>query len=61
VQDLFDEGERAEIDFVNGTVTNLDRGKSLPGRTLPAQLLRIVDAGGIFPLLEREGYIAPRA
>jgi 3-isopropylmalate/(R)-2-methylmalate dehydratase small subunit len=61
VQDLFEEGETAEVDFDTGTVTNTDRGKSLPGRTIPPQLLKIVEAGGIFPLLEREGAIAPRA
>jgi 3-isopropylmalate/(R)-2-methylmalate dehydratase small subunit len=60
VQDLFEEGESAEVDFVEGTVRNLDSGKSLPGRTIPPQLLKIVDAGGIFPLLEREGFIAPK-
>ena len=60
VQDLFDEGDVGEIDFASGSVTNLARGKSLPGRTIPAELLRIVEAGGIFPLLEREGLIAPR-
>ena len=61
VEDLFEEGETAEVDFASGTVTNTDRGKSLPGRTIPPQLLKIVEAGGIFPLLEKEGYIAPRA
>jgi hypothetical protein len=28
--------------------------------TIPSELLRIVDADGIFPLLEKEGLIAPR-
>ena len=60
VPDLFDEGDVGELDFASGSVTNLARGKSLPGRTIPAELLRIVEAGGIFPLLEREGLIAPR-
>jgi 3-isopropylmalate/(R)-2-methylmalate dehydratase small subunit len=60
VQDLFDEGDVAEIDFASGSVTNPSRGRSLPGRTIPGELLRIVEAGGIFPLLEREGLIAPR-
>jgi 3-isopropylmalate/(R)-2-methylmalate dehydratase small subunit len=60
VQDLFEEGDQAEIDFASGSVTNKSRGTSLPGRTIPGELLRIVEAGGIFPLLEREGLIAPR-
>jgi 3-isopropylmalate/(R)-2-methylmalate dehydratase small subunit len=60
VHDLFDEGDTAEVDFETGAVTNVVTRKSLMGRTIPGQLLKIVDAGGIFPLLEREGYIAPR-
>ncbi|MES2564652.1 MAG: hypothetical protein V4637_18300 [Pseudomonadota bacterium] len=61
VQALFEEGQTAQVDFVNGSVTNIDTGLSLPARTIPPELLRIIDAGGIFPLLEREGCIAPRA
>ena len=61
VQEIFEEGDTAEVDFDTGTVTNITQGKSLPGRTIPPQLLKIVDAGGIFPLLESEGYIAPKA
>jgi 3-isopropylmalate/(R)-2-methylmalate dehydratase small subunit len=58
--DLFEEGDEALVDFDAGVVTNVTRGKSLEGRTIPPQLLKIVDAGGIFALLEREGCIAPR-
>ena len=60
VQALFEEGETAEVDFDSGLVKNLTTGKSLTGRTIPPQLLKIVDAGGIFPLLEREGCIAAK-
>jgi hypothetical protein len=45
--------------LLSGLVTNLKSGNSLPARTIPPQLLKIVEAGGIFPLLEKEGYIAP--
>ena len=61
VEALFEEGDTAEIDFDTGTVRNATRGGSLTGRTIPPELLKIVDAGGIFPLLEREGLIAPRS
>jgi 3-isopropylmalate/(R)-2-methylmalate dehydratase small subunit len=61
VQEVFEEGDTAHVDFDSGEVKNLTRGKALRGRTIPPQLLRIVDAGGIFPLLEREGFIAPKA
>jgi 3-isopropylmalate/(R)-2-methylmalate dehydratase small subunit len=61
VEALFEEGETAEVDFDTGLVRNLTTGKSLQGRTTPPQLQRIVNAGGIFPLLEQEGMIAPRS
>jgi 3-isopropylmalate/(R)-2-methylmalate dehydratase small subunit len=61
VEALFDEGDIAEVDFESGAVKNLRRGKTLPARTIPPQLLKIVEAGGIFPLLEQEGLIAPKA
>ena len=60
VESLFEEGDTAEVDFDTGSVKNATRGGSLTGRTIPHELLKIVDAGGIFPLLEREGYIAPK-
>jgi hypothetical protein len=41
-------------------VKNLNSGTIPPARTIPPQLLTIGDAGGIFPLLEKEGLIAPR-
>ncbi|MDB5926862.1 MAG: 3-isopropylmalate dehydratase small subunit [Betaproteobacteria bacterium] len=61
VEALFDEGDIAEVDFESGAVKNLRRGQILPARTIPPQLLKIVEAGGIFPLLEQEGLIAPKA
>jgi 3-isopropylmalate/(R)-2-methylmalate dehydratase small subunit len=61
VYGLFDEGDVAEVDFDSARVTNTTKGKSLPMRQLPPPLLKIVEAGGIFSLLEKEGSIAPRA
>jgi len=61
VEDLFEEGGIAEVDFETGAVRNAGTGKSAAGRTIPPQLLKIVDAGGIFALLEKEGAIAPKA
>jgi hypothetical protein len=31
------------------------------GRAMPPKLMELVKAGGIYPLLEKEGLIAPRA
>src|SRR6187455_710792 len=61
VEALFQEGDTAEVDFDAGTVKNLRTGESLPARKIPPELLKIVNAGGIFPLLEKEGAIAPKA
>src|SRR3954466_14325673 len=44
VEALFDEGDRAEIDFDTGLVRNLGTGDALQARTIPPQLLKIVDA-----------------
>jgi 3-isopropylmalate/(R)-2-methylmalate dehydratase small subunit len=61
VSDIFDEGDVAEVDFDVATVTKVANGKSLAMREIPPPLLKIIEAGGIFSLLEREGAIAPRS
>jgi 3-isopropylmalate/(R)-2-methylmalate dehydratase small subunit len=61
VEALFEEGDVAEVDFDAATVRNITRNKSLAGRPTPPQLLDLVKAGGIYPLLEKEGLIAPKA
>jgi 3-isopropylmalate/(R)-2-methylmalate dehydratase small subunit len=61
VQDLFEEGDTAEIDFDSGAIRNVSTGKTTSGRKIPPQLLAIVNAGGIFSLLEKEGAIAPKS
>jgi 3-isopropylmalate/(R)-2-methylmalate dehydratase small subunit len=61
VDGAFEEGEIAEVDFDTGAVRNATRGTTLKGRPMPPQLLELVKAGGIYPLLEREGLIAPKA
>ena len=43
------------------TVTNVTRGKTLTGRKIPPKLLDLVKAGGIYPLLEKEGLIGRKA
>ena len=61
VDGAFEEGEIAEVDFDTGVVRNVTRGTTLKGRPIPPRLLELVKAGGIYPLLEKEGLIAPRA
>jgi len=56
----FEEGEIAEVDFDTASVRNVTRGTTLRGRQTPPRLLDLLKAGGIYPLLEKEGLIAPR-
>jgi 3-isopropylmalate/(R)-2-methylmalate dehydratase small subunit len=59
VSQLFEEGDPAEINLTAGTVTNTKTGKTLQGQQLPEEILAIIRAGGIIPLLEKDGYIQP--
>jgi 3-isopropylmalate/(R)-2-methylmalate dehydratase small subunit len=61
VDAAFQEGETAEVDFDASVVRNITCGVTLQGRPIPPQLMELVKAGGIYPLLEKEGLIAPRA
>jgi 3-isopropylmalate/(R)-2-methylmalate dehydratase small subunit len=60
VFDAFSEGDIAEVDFDACSVRNITTGKTLPAIGLPPRLLDLLKAGGIYPLLERDGLIAPR-
>jgi 3-isopropylmalate/(R)-2-methylmalate dehydratase small subunit len=61
VDEAFEEGDVAEVDFESATVKNVTRNSALMGRAMPPKLMELVKAGGIYPLLEKEGLIAPRA
>ena len=57
VTDLFNEGDVGRIDFVSGLVTNLTTGATRRGKGLPPLFLETIGAGGVLPMLIREGYI----
>ncbi len=57
----FTEGEEAEVEFEIAKVRNVTRGTALAGKPLPAPLMALVQAGGVYQLLEKEGLIAPKA
>jgi 3-isopropylmalate/(R)-2-methylmalate dehydratase small subunit len=61
VDEAFEEGDIAEVDVERATVSNVTRGTTLAGKPMPPKLLALVKAGGIYPLLEKEGLIAPRS
>ena len=61
VSALFAEGDVAQVDFASGVVRNATSGKTLNAKVLPSKLLDLLQAGGIYPLLELQGIIEPQA
>ena len=57
----FEEGDPAEVSFDESVVINKRTGARLAGRPIPAELRAVVAAGGLFPLLASQGYIASKA
>ncbi len=55
----FEEGDTAEVSFEDFTVRNGASDAVLTAGGIPDALLATLNAGGIHPLLEQEGLIAP--
>jgi 3-isopropylmalate/(R)-2-methylmalate dehydratase small subunit len=60
VSQLFHEGELAQVSFDGFTVVNCINQKVLKAVPVPESLVNMMRRGGIMPLLESEGLIAPR-
>ena len=60
VHAAFEEGQTAEISLADWTLRNRDTGHVLAIAPVPEKLLSLMTGGGIFPVLEAEGLIAPR-
>ena len=60
VSAAFEEGDTAEFDIDAWTVRNARTEQVLEVTPVPAQLLSMMLGGGVYPVLEREGLIAPR-
>ena len=60
VSSAFEEGDVAELDIAGWSVRNVRTGRTLGVSPVPEQLLTMMLGGGIYPVLEREGLIAPR-
>jgi len=58
VSKAFEEGEDLELDYHESLVRNLTRGAELKGTLLPAELVRIVAAGGMMQVLREEAAAA---
>ena len=60
VSQAFEEGDIAEFDLDVWSVRKPGTGQTLTVTPVPQQLLAMMLGGGIYPVLEREGLIAPR-
>ena len=56
----FAEGDAAELDLAAWTVRNARTGAVLTPLPIPERLLALMQGGGIYPAMEKEGLIAPR-
>lgn len=54
VREIFSNGDRARVDFKNGVVANLTKGKEARFIPFPHHILEILDAGGLVPKVRRE-------
>ena len=61
IEAAFSEGDVAEVSFEDYTVRNQRTGAALNAAPLPEALRKLMQAGGLFQLLETEGYVAPKA
>ena len=59
VSAAFEEGHIAEVSVAARTVRNQTTGQTLSINPIPERLAKLMLSGGIYPLLEREGFIAP--
>ena len=59
ISDAFTKGDVADVSFENFTITNRRTGAALQAGAIPYQLLNTMKAGGVFPVLEAEGLVAP--
>ena len=59
VHAAFEEGHVADVDVAQWTVINRDTKAVLKTKPIPGQLLQLVQAGGVYPNLERDEFISP--
>jgi 3-isopropylmalate/(R)-2-methylmalate dehydratase small subunit len=59
IASAFTEGDLADVSFADFTITNRRTGAVLQAGAIPDQLLDTMKAGGVFPVLEAEGLVAP--
>ena len=57
VTDMFEEGDVAEVDLIEGTVKNQRTGEARQGNKLSREMTQIIEANGIEGVLISKGYI----
>jgi len=57
VSALFEDGDIGRVDFLSGKIDNITSGKSLQTHPMAPLLAEIVAAGGVVPMLLKDGYI----
>jgi 3-isopropylmalate/(R)-2-methylmalate dehydratase small subunit len=57
VLDAVGEGDIVRVDVAEGVLANPRTGRSVQGSKVPALLLDIIDAGGTYEQLRRDGYL----
>src|ERR1700686_4320168 len=60
IHTAFEEGQTAEISIADATVRNRNTGAVLTLSPVPERLLSLMTGGGIFPVLDAQGLIAPK-
>lgn len=60
VSKAFDEGDQAELSVAHWIVRNPRTGQGLRVTPVPEMLLSLMTGGGILPVMEQQGLIAPR-
>jgi 3-isopropylmalate/(R)-2-methylmalate dehydratase small subunit len=58
ILDLVREPDEVAFDVARGTITNVRTGAAAQGTSLPAELIAVLNDGGILPRLIREGYVS---
>ena len=58
IEGAFEEGECAEVSTDDWTVRNTATGRELKLTAIPDMLLALMQGGGIYPVLERDGLVA---
>ncbi len=54
IRGVFEDGDRIEVDLATGRIVNVDSGSELRGDALPAEMLEILEAGGILAVLRKQ-------